>query len=828
MPRQLQGSQFDFSYGEVDVDLKRRDNHPARKGGLRQMSNARIHNSGTIQNRSGRRMLFIAALAARTEEVTMSPGNLFKLAFGTGFLNIFNSAGAIAATFNNQGGGAALPWSSATISNIVYARFGLSIYITFPGMQPQVLTWDGASTWTIAAYAEAVVASGQKRTAFYRLSPQNVTMKPSATTGNITLIFSSNITDSRMVGTRMRYAGRQVLITGWSSSAQLSALVIEPLPPAQTITFTSNQGNFAIGDVVLGSSSGAEGIVISAPSTQTFLTNIVSGTFNVGDSITGGTSGATAIITSLQPWQGITSIQYTVVSLSTGTAFVNGETITSGGGATGTVSGASTTGMLVQLLATSTSLNFFAFPDTVVGPSGSGIIASAGTAVTAPQAISDWDDEIMNGFRGWPASCFVDQYRVGFCNFPAIPNGIAWSAINSAIDLYVGGPTVPNGAMFELAPDKVQIYYVVPGPESSEFVFCDHKLYYIKIDATNPLRPGSVGFQALSGDGASRVQPRVSQDFIFYVNAGGNSVMAVTAPGAYYRPFNTRNMTEFHSHLFSNIVALAAPNADGTFNERYLYALNANGTMACGKYNARDGQLADDIGWGPWSGAGAVSWIAATNADIIFTTNYFGTNVCEVLDDTVYMDASLFVNAAPTALAPPGGKGPLWMLPGQSVFLMDQVSRPMGIYQVDANGFIIPQNNGGENLLAASLMAGQIWSGAAEPFAPDAPSGADQHQRMELRQFSKFAVYVIHSTGLVFNSLFSGKQTRLGKVPGSILNTTRRPAYNMDDDTTVPPYQRETVESWTPPGSSYDPRCAVAWDTPGPIEILEFAMEISP
>jgi hypothetical protein len=303
--------------------------------------------------------------------------------------------------------------------------------------------------------------------------------------------------------------------------------------------------------------------------------------------------------------------------------------------------------------------------------------------------------------------------------------------------------------------------------------------------------------------------------------------MAVTAQGAYYRPFNTRNMCDFHSHLFSNIVALAAPNADGTFNERYLYALNADGTMACGKYNTKDSQLGDDIGWGPWSGVGAVNWIAAYNADIIFMSSYFGTTVCETLDDTVYMDGSVLVNSPLTALAPPAGRGPVWMYAGQSVFLMDQVSRPMGIYQVDVNGFIIPQNNGGENLAAASLVAGQIWTGAAEPFAPDAPSGVDQKQRMELRQYSYFGVYVIHSTGLVFESIFSGKQTRLGPVAGTIINSSRRPSYNMDDDTTLPPIQRETVKKWTPPGSSYDPRCAVIWDTPGPIQILEFATEVS-
>ena len=37
MPRQIQGSQNDFSAGEIDAALKRNDTHPARKTGLRQM-----------------------------------------------------------------------------------------------------------------------------------------------------------------------------------------------------------------------------------------------------------------------------------------------------------------------------------------------------------------------------------------------------------------------------------------------------------------------------------------------------------------------------------------------------------------------------------------------------------------------------------------------------------------------------------------------------------------------------------------------------------------------------------------------------------------------
>lgn len=765
MPKQIQGSQHDFSFGEVDPDLKRNDDHPARKAGLRQMANARIRNSGSFQNRSGRTALFPLTVGNRTEEVTLPPGNLFKLVFAAGSLQVFNSAGIAVAQFNTQGGGAALPWAAATIGSIVFVQFRLSIYITFPGMLPQVLSWDGVAAWSISDYTELVFGS-QKRTWFYRITPQNVAILPSAQTGNITVLAqingtATNIFTPAWVGTRIRFVNRQILITGFVSGNQVNATVEEPLPGAEDLGFTVDpRSTFSIGDEVTGSVTGSKGIV----------TSTTSGTIRVQ----------------------LISTNSTVVTVN----YSQQQTVA------------------------------FTTADTIVGPSGSLPCGSA-SAITAPNvSVTFWDEEVMNPLRGYPASCFVDNFRLGFCNFPAVPNGIGWSAINSPTDLYVGGPAVPNGAMFEVAPANVQVYYVVPGPESSEFVFCDHKVYYIPISPTNPLVPGSVAFQILSSDGAARVQPRAAMEVIFYVNAGGNSVMAVTAPGAYYRPFNTKNLTNFSSHLFTNITALAAPNADGSFNERYVYALNAGGALVCGKYDVDDGKITS-IGWGPWSGVGAISWVSATNADVLFTTSYSGSVVCEILDDTQYLDAALPVNNLPASFAAPAGKGPLWFFPGQTVSLMDQVTRSMGTYQIDANGNIIPQNNGGENLAAASLVAGQPWTLMAEPFPVDASSGTDMHQRMTLRQISNFGVSFLNSTGFVFASLFCSKQTRTSPPLGTVTNTRRVPAWNQDDDATKPPPLREYVEFYSPQGSSFDPRVAIIKDTPGPFEVVELSMEIT-
>src|ERR1700692_1747229 len=130
-------AQRDFSAGELDVSVKRSDENPLMRTGARQCANFRILNSKSVQNRPGRRALFLrGALGSggRIDKILMSPGNAFFLACGNaGGLTVLNAAGT---QVLNQGGFA---WTNATEQKIVWTLFGMSIYITFPGQHPQVL-----------------------------------------------------------------------------------------------------------------------------------------------------------------------------------------------------------------------------------------------------------------------------------------------------------------------------------------------------------------------------------------------------------------------------------------------------------------------------------------------------------------------------------------------------------------------------------------------------------------------------------------------------------------------------------------------------------------
>lgn len=717
-------AQRDFSSGELDDSAARGDDLADIRSGSRQARNWRILNSRAVKNRPGRSAVLLAS--GRVDEVAMLPGVVFKLAFGAGSLNIYDSTGAKVFTFTP------LPWTLATVSQIVWDVYRRDIYVCFPGMRPVVVSWDGAATWSLAAYAEEQVGN-QKRTPFYRISPIGVTLAPSAYQGiGITLTFSAGMNlVAGHVGTTIRYMDSQIQITAVTSPTLATGITQEVLPRAVAITFaTDPNNNFKIGEAVEGQTSGTKGVVVAFP----------------------------------------------------------------GGNV-----------MQVQ----KSSLTDFVATEKIVGPNGSqgGITLLADLA--APLPITEWDDEVMNDFRGYPTTVFVDQNRVGFCNFPAVRAAIAWSAIGVPNDLFVGAN--PGDAIFELAPAKGQVRYVVAGPESSEFVFCDNAVYYIPISPSNPLKPGSVSFNLLTRDGCAAVQPRSVIGSVVYINAGMTSVMAVLAIGAFNRPFDVAPVSRLHAHLFNNPIALATPTSGSDFEECYTYVLNADGSLAVGKYEVENGHLKGALGWVPWSGAGTVSWVSAHASDVLLTTSYTvggaaAVSVVEILDDTAYLDAAIPVNAVPAGIVTPGGKGPLWWLANGTVYLIDAGTRFMGIYAVDANGFIVPQNVDGEDLASATLVAGQPWTATLEPFVPAPPPGQDAQQRLRKRRISKAVIYVQNSSGFVYAS-------------------RRIEPWVIGDDPAQAAPLRERAYQFRPRGRAYDPREPLLKDTPGPLTVLEIGLE---
>lgn len=762
----VDNAQRDFSAGEIDISMKRNEEHEVFKKGLRQCVNFRILDSTKLSNRLGRTAKFIAG--PRVDEVLMSAANVFYIVLKNAALSVYNAAGTLVFNSTKLGDGSTnIPWTTTTAKSVVFDVYQLSIYITYadgaPANVPQVLTWDGVSqtsTWTLATYTETVFGN-QKRTPFYRISPPSITLLPSAVSGaGITVTASSAVFSASMVGTRLRYVGRQLLITAFTSSTVVTATVEETLFPSVTITANNPPADVrtvgSVGDVVIGSVTGAKALITSFIDARNYVVQMINGNmFQVGAG------------------------------------------------------------------------------DHIIGPGGD-LGTPSGLAPGTPQAVTLWDDEVMNAFRGYPVSVAVDQGRLIFSNFPSVPPGIGWSAIGLLTDLYVPPVGVaPNNAIFEIVPGKNQVLYVAAGSEGSEFVFCDNAIYGIPINAANPLS-GTSGsnFQRISGDGSAAVQPRLMQSVLVYINAGGSSVCGIMTIGAYNRANESRDISEYHNHLLNGPIAIACPAADdANFPERYFYVLNSDGGVIVGKVDVENGQIKTGTlpGWVKENGNGSVKWVSARGSNVMFTTSYApGTAAAVVIaeqrDFTQYLDAGLSYNSPPAPFVT-GGKGNLFWMANGTCTVMDLGTRELGLYNIDANGFLVPQFFGGEDLTSAQLVVGQAWTATAEPFVPAPGPGQDVHQRMFRRRIIRAAAYVINSTGYLWARLFSGPLRPGGPALGDQMNTHRVLTYNQDDDATVAPPLREGTDIWRPSGRAYDPRIAIIKDTAGPLIIVEIGME---
>lgn len=131
---------------------------------------------------------------------------------------------------------------------------------------------DSAETseWLIGPLVFSKTPEGATRQPYVRYAPPGVTMLCSARSGTgIDVTFSAPVLDSSHVGISFRWHEREVVITSVTSPTAGKANVIEKLPPLRRVTLASANGrdSFKIGDVAIGATSGAEGLVVAFNST---------------------------------------------------------------------------------------------------------------------------------------------------------------------------------------------------------------------------------------------------------------------------------------------------------------------------------------------------------------------------------------------------------------------------------------------------------------------------------------------------------------------------------------------------------------------------------
>lgn len=465
-----------------------------------------------------------------------------------------------------------------------------------------------------------------------------------------------------------------------------------------------------------------------------------------------------------------------------------------------------TTNTIAGTLLSAITMTVTSGVDTLVGPLGSSATSALNT-ISSGSTIQ-WQEEFMGPLRGWPASCFYDNNRLGFCDFPQRPDAILWSAVSDyqncwvdslAAGLQPAAGAEANSAMLEFISARPHVKYVAGWGD--EFVFTDLGVYQIPISATNPLKPGSVQFIPVGDGGCASIRPALARDAILFVNAGLTRVSALLRTGSLTTPYILQDVTEYHSHLLNSPVALAVSTGDGEYPERYVYVTNSDGTVIVGKFT-QDKQF---VGWAPWSGRGLVRWVSSIGTRVLSCVYYGPQNgVIELEDSTLYLDGVIPVNNVPPAMVW-AGHGPCWMYESATVTLMDGLL-DMGERSVDASGNIILIS--GDDLSSPTLMAGAIFTQTLEPFVPQAQGGQDVKQRQRRRRIARAMVTVQNATAFTWGD-------------------RDIPAFLFNEATDVAPPLRETTYSARTRGRDFDPRITLEKARPGPLTVLEIGIEVT-
>lgn len=244
-------TQRSFVLGETREGFLEGDDLELRQQSSRGASNVRVTATRTLLARPG--SFWERTLGAAYDLTEMRPesGAVFGLMINDDSLEVIDADGR---SIHLE---ASVPWTSGSEvwvepfreDTIIGGEFGFLI-----------LTYnDGA--WSLDDFAFDDAAGGEKAQPYWSFV-DNLTMRPSARTGSITVTASGPFFTPAYVGQRIRYGQREIEITGYTSPTVVSGNVISTLPPSFRLACPSVSG-FRIGDEVIGNDTDFQGLIIA-------------------------------------------------------------------------------------------------------------------------------------------------------------------------------------------------------------------------------------------------------------------------------------------------------------------------------------------------------------------------------------------------------------------------------------------------------------------------------------------------------------------------------------------------------------------------------------
>ena len=276
--------QTSFAAGELDPSLAMRHDVQQYGAGARRLTNCRLLVGGGARRREGTRWLAELAADGRVIPWTVDEATKYVVVLSAGRMDAFRDDGTPAGSLTG------CPWTLAQARAATWFQSANTLFLAHPDFPTQRIVRTGPSAWTMApvAFVQPAAPYGKVLQPYFKIAPEYITLQPSGRSGTITLTTSDPWFQPGHQWCRLRYVGREIVITAVSSSTVATGNVIEELPPTQDVTVSTGAG-FRVGQIVEGDETGARGEIVEMPSGSVLRVVVEErvGGFRVDEFVTG-------------------------------------------------------------------------------------------------------------------------------------------------------------------------------------------------------------------------------------------------------------------------------------------------------------------------------------------------------------------------------------------------------------------------------------------------------------------------------------------------------------------------------------------------------------
>ena len=206
-----------FTAGEVSRDLLGRGDLRAYDNGALTLRNVFINPTGGVTRRSGLGHIDTAAGDGKVIAFEFNTQQTALLVITDEQIDIY-SGGVKEVTLS-------APWTTAQIQQLAWTQSADTLLLTHPDVPPKKLVRSIGGVWTLSDWSffsdNNIIFQP-----FFKFAASDMTLTPSAVSGDITLTASADIFEAGHEGTRLRVRGIDIDITDFDSPTVVSGTVI--------------------------------------------------------------------------------------------------------------------------------------------------------------------------------------------------------------------------------------------------------------------------------------------------------------------------------------------------------------------------------------------------------------------------------------------------------------------------------------------------------------------------------------------------------------------------------------------------------------------------